>query len=223
MASRRSNLLLVLVIVAALVGVALLAVPGAPFHRGVKKGLDLQGGLEVVLKAPKGHKLQKSDLDRSVNIMRNRVDKLGVESPEIREQSPDQIVIQLAGVHDPEQAAAIIGKTAQLELYDMVPALEAPSVSGSGAVIPYTNLHELLAGVQSRASNPSGYFLFKPVKISTTTGTGKKKKTTTKTVYVVPRNGGPFSTLHRDPTTGNAGALDSRGGKLPGPCCAPVK
>ena len=51
--------------------------------------------------------------------MRNRVDKLGVASPEIREQSPDQIVIQLAGVHDPQQAAAIIGKTAQLELYDL--------------------------------------------------------------------------------------------------------
>ena len=68
---------------------ALLSVPSSPFHRGVKKGLDLQGGLEVVLKAepPKGHKLTKADLDRSVNVMRNRVDKLGVASPEIREQS----------------------------------------------------------------------------------------------------------------------------------------
>src|SRR5581483_5593042 len=68
----------------------------------------------------------------------------------------------------------------------------------------------------SRAgSNPSAYFLFKPVKISSTTGTGKKKKTTTKTVYVLPRNGGPASTLHRDPTTGNAGLLDAHGGTTP--------
>ena len=38
-------------------GLGLLAIPGSPFHRGVKKGLDLQGGLEVVLKAqpPPGH------------------------------------------------------------------------------------------------------------------------------------------------------------------------
>ena len=69
MSSRRSNLILVGLIVLALVGVALLTVPSSPFHRGVKKGLDLQGGLEVVLKAqpPKGHKLTKADLDRSVD------------------------------------------------------------------------------------------------------------------------------------------------------------
>src|SRR5438128_1231943 len=99
-----------------------------PGHRNVTKGLDIQGGLEVVLKAvpPKGHKLTTQDLDRSVSIMRDRVDKLGVSEPEIRKQEPDQIVIQLAGVHDPGRAAEIIGKTAQLELYD----LEADLVRG---------------------------------------------------------------------------------------------
>jgi SecD/SecF fusion protein len=216
--SRRSNLVLVLLILLALAGVALLAVPGSPAHRGVKKGLDLQGGLEVVLQAqpPKGHKLVKADLDRSVSIMRSRVDKLGVASPDIREQSPNQIVIALAGVHDPEQAAQIIGKTAQLELYDLVPALESPSVTGSGQVQPYRNLYQLLSTAQSRATGtPSAYFLFKPVKITSTTGTGKSKKTKTSTVYVLPLNGGPAATLHRDPTTGNAGLLDSRGGKVP--------
>ena len=88
----------------ALVGTALLAVPGSPWHKGVKKGLDLQGGLEVVLQAqpPLGHKLTSADLDRAVSIMRTRVDKLGVSSPEIRKQGSDQIVIQLAGVHNPE-------------------------------------------------------------------------------------------------------------------------
>ena len=39
------------------------------------------------------------------NIMRNRVDKLGVSEPEVRKQGADQIVIQLAGVHDPRAAA----------------------------------------------------------------------------------------------------------------------
>jgi SecD/SecF fusion protein len=229
--SRRSNLVLVLLIILALVGVGLIGIPGSPLHRGVKKGLDLQGGLEVVLKAqpPPGHKLDQSDLDRSVSIMRDRVDKLGVASPEIREQQPDQIVIQLAGITDPAKAAQIIGKTAQLELYDMVPALEAPSVSGSQSVVPYRNLYQLLSSVQARAgNNPTGYFVFKPIKTTTTktTGTGKKQKTTkvTKTTYVQPsktvngqivRNGGPFATLHRDPTTGNAGALDAYGGKVP--------
>src|SRR5206468_4311295 len=97
---RRSHLILLGFIVAALAGVALLAVPGSPAHRKATLGLDLQGGLEVVLKAvpPKGHKLTSEDLDRSVSIMRSRIDKLGVSEPEIRKQGKDQIVIQLAGV-----------------------------------------------------------------------------------------------------------------------------
>src|SRR3954467_5554775 len=154
MSSRRSHLALILLIVLALVGTALLAVPGSPWHRGVKKGLDLQGGLEVVLKAqpPKGHKLTPEDLDRSVSIMRSRVDKLGVASPEIRKQGSNQIVIQLAGVHDPAQAASIIGSTAQLQLYDLETALVPPSVTASGGQpVPTRNLHDLLSRVQATA------------------------------------------------------------------------
>src|ERR1041385_7940482 len=107
-------------IVAALVGAILLAVPGSPAYKKPTLGLDLQGGLEVVLKAvpPKGHKLTAEDLDRSITIMRNRIDKLGVSEPEIRKQGSNQIVIQLAGVHNAAEAAKLIGKTAQLEFFD---------------------------------------------------------------------------------------------------------
>ena len=128
MRERRNHLTLVGLIVAALIGVALLAVPSSPFHKGTTLGLDLQGGLEVVLKAvpPKGHELTGDDLDRSVDIMRNRIDKLGVAEPELRKQGSDQIVIQLAGVTDPEKAAELIGKTAQLELYDLEQDLIGP-------------------------------------------------------------------------------------------------
>src|SRR6186997_3725167 len=107
-------------IVAAVVGAILLIVPGSPAHKKAHLGLDLQGGLEVVLQAvpPKDHKITTADLDRSVTIMRNRIDKLGVTEPEIRKQGSDQIVIQLAGVHDPAKAAQLIGKTAQLMLFD---------------------------------------------------------------------------------------------------------
>jgi preprotein translocase subunit SecD len=56
MSNRRSYLILVGLILAALAGAALLAIPGSPAHKKVTLGLDLQGGLEVVLKAvpPKG-------------------------------------------------------------------------------------------------------------------------------------------------------------------------
>jgi SecD/SecF fusion protein len=215
--TRRNHLILVLLILLALVGVGFLAVPGSPVHRSLKKGLDLQGGLEVVLKAqpPKGHKLTADDLSRSVSIMRNRVDKLGVASPEIRQQSPDEIVIQLAGVHNPQQAAAIIGKTALLELYDLEPALVPPSVTATGQPVATTSLYQLLSRVEATAKigSPSEYVLFRPQKVITTTGTGKKKKTHTTSVWV--RAAGPIATLHRDPTTGNPGLLDPFGGKVP--------
>jgi preprotein translocase subunit SecD len=120
-AERRSHLTLVGLILAALVGVALLAIPGSPAHKKPTLGLDLQGGLEVVLKAEpeKNQKLQKTDLDRSVSIMRNRIDRLGVTEPEIRTQGDNQIVIELAGVHNFDRAVSIIGKTARLEFYDL--------------------------------------------------------------------------------------------------------
>jgi SecD/SecF fusion protein len=165
--SRRSHLVLIGLIVLALVGTALIAVPGSPAHRSLRKGLDLQGGLEVVLKAvpPKGHQLTSEDMSRSIDIMRNRVDKLGVASPLIRQQGSNEIDIQLAGIHDPAAAAAIIGKTAQLELYDLVPALLSPSVDSAGNPTPLTSLYTLLSRVQSGTGTkgaPEAYYLFKP-------------------------------------------------------------
>jgi SecD/SecF fusion protein len=157
--NRRSHLVLVGLILAALAGVALLAIPGSPAHRKATLGLDLQGGLEVVLKAvpPKGHKLTSEDIDRSISIMRSRIDKLGVTEPEIRKQGSNQIVIELAGVHDPAQAFAIIGKTAQLEMYDLEPNL----LQG-----PEPSLYSLLAGSQARAKKgtPVAWYLFGPKK-----------------------------------------------------------
>ena len=162
MRERRNHLTLVGLIVAALIGVALIAVPGSPFHRGATLGLDLQGGLEVVLKAipPKGSELTEEDLDRSVNIMRNRIDKLGVAEPELRKQGSDEIVIQLAGVTDPEKAAELIGKTAQLELFDLEQDLIGPSTGAQGAVAT-SRLFELLGGKGGSApDDASAYYLF---------------------------------------------------------------
>jgi SecD/SecF fusion protein len=199
--SRRSQLILVVLIVLALVGVGFLLVPSSPAHRSVKQGLDLQGGLEYVLKAqpPKGHQLTSEDLDRSVSIMRDRVDKLGVSEPIITKQGTDQISIQLAGVHNVNQAASIIGSTAQLELYDLEPALVSPSTSSQGPVAS-RSLYELLSRVPQNVKNgaPSQYVLFKPF--------GNDK------TFV--RAAGPTGTLHRA-ANGNAGLLDAYGGKVP--------
>src|SRR5256885_12081734 len=162
------------VIVAALVGTFLLAVPGAPFYKKPVLGLDLQGGLEVVLQAvpPKGHVLTAADLDRSVAIMQSRINGLGVSEPEIRKQGKDQIVIQLAGVHDPAKAAALIGKTAQLMLFDFENDLTGPSKDLNGNPIATPSLYELLKQIQNQAAKgtPESYYLFrtKSVQVAST-------------------------------------------------------
>jgi SecD/SecF fusion protein len=163
--NRRTSILVVGLLVAALVGVTLMAVPGSPLSQKPTLGLDLQGGLEVTLQAvpPPDRQLTEDDLNRSVDIMRNRVDKLGVTEPEIRTQGDDQIVIQLPGVKDPAAAAEIIGTTAQLELYDLETSLVSPSISIDGFPVEHSSLYDLLARVQSRATGDSdAYYVVNP-------------------------------------------------------------
>src|SRR4029078_3147156 len=151
--------------VPALIGARLVAVPGSPAYQKPTLGLDLQGGLEVVLRAvpPKGHARTPDALDRSISIMQSRINKLGVSEPEIRKQGKDQIVIQLAGVHDPEAAAALIGKKAQLMLFDFENDLTGPSIDGSGNPVATPGLYVLLKQVQTQAKkgDPEAYYLFK--------------------------------------------------------------
>jgi SecD/SecF fusion protein len=163
--TRRAAVIVVALVAAALVGVGLLAVPGSPLEQRPTLGLDLQGGLEVTLQAvpPLDRDLTKEDLDRSVSIMRDRVDKLGVAEPEIRTQGDDQISIQLPGVKDPAAAAAIIGKTAQLELFDLQANLVAPSIDvRTKQAIATPKLYDLLAGQQALAAKgkPNTYYVF---------------------------------------------------------------
>ena len=173
MSDRRRHLTLLGCIAAALVAVGLLAIPGSPIHKKPTLGLDLQGGLEVVLKAnpPKGHALTADDLTRSIDIMRNRIDKLGVSEPEIRKQGSNQIVIQLAGVHDPAAAAKLIGKTAVLQFYDFEADLTGPSVTTGLQKVPVAtgSLFGLLNAPETRAladrGTPSQWYLFNPKKV----------------------------------------------------------
>ena len=151
MSTRRSNLFFLLALVLALVGVALIALPGAPLYQKPKLGLDLQGGLEIVLEAkpPPDRKLTDADLNRSVSIIRDRIDKLGVSETEVRKQGNNQIAVQIPGVTDPERAAEIIGKTAQLELYKFEQNLITPSRNAQGDAVPTPSIFDLLASHQS--------------------------------------------------------------------------
>lgn len=96
-------------------------------RKALKLGLDLRGGMHIVLvvdkdKLPEG--VSTSDArNRALEIIRNRIDQFGVAEPEIARQGEDRIVIQLAGVVDRERAKEIIGKTALLE-FKLVESLD---------------------------------------------------------------------------------------------------
>ena len=77
-------------------------------------GLDLQGGVEVVLRpVPDESEVTPEALDQALEIVRNRVDALGVAEPDITRQGGN-IVVQLPGVDDQDRAIALVGQTAEL-------------------------------------------------------------------------------------------------------------
>jgi SecD/SecF fusion protein len=137
----RRYLLILLVLLGAIVAVGTFG-----YFREPTLGLDLQGGLEVVLEArpEAGQELTDEALDRSVEIIRQRVDKLGVSEPEIRKQEPDQIVVGIAGEVDPQRAAEVIGQTALLEFYDLQADVEPVSADANGNPVPSETLLPLL-------------------------------------------------------------------------------
>lgn len=77
-------------------------------------GLDLEGGLSVILTASSSEEIRSDVLDRTVSIIRQRINDLGVAESEVSVAGDDNILIQLPGVKDEEQALELIGTTAQL-------------------------------------------------------------------------------------------------------------
>ncbi|MCK9266633.1 protein translocase subunit SecD [bacterium] len=89
-----------------------------PPQKKIKRGLDLQGGVHVVLQVENVDAKDKSlsDMtDRALEIIRNRIDALGVTEPVIQKEGFDRIIVDLPGVGDPEKAIEMIGQTALLE------------------------------------------------------------------------------------------------------------
>ncbi len=92
-----------------------------PLQQRINLGLDLQGGMHLVLRVDLS-KAQAQAGSRDVDIagialeiLRNRIDQFGVREPLLQRQGADHILVQLPGVTDRERALSLIGKTALLE------------------------------------------------------------------------------------------------------------
>jgi protein-export membrane protein SecD/preprotein translocase SecF subunit len=86
----------------------------------VHQGLDLQGGLQVVLAAdlPAEQQLQDGSMEAARVIVDNRVNGLGVTEPLVQLQGSDHIIVELPGIADPELAIRTLRETGLLEFVD---------------------------------------------------------------------------------------------------------
>jgi SecD/SecF fusion protein len=129
MTDRRRNL-----IVLALVGVLLalslaVIIPGSPLSKKTREGLDLKGGTSLVYQAKptKFSKVTSDSIQRTMDIMRERVDSLGVAEPEIQRSGSDQIDVSLPDVSNADQAQQQVGTTAVLAFYDWETSVLGPN------------------------------------------------------------------------------------------------
>src|SRR6476661_4502107 len=116
MTDRRRNFFIL-----GLVGLLLAASLVVIATKKTRLGLDLKGGVELVYQAkptPAQPKVTQEAIDRSIEIMRERVDQLGVSEPEIQRSGRDQIAVGLPDVKNAARAQRQVGKVAQLFFYD---------------------------------------------------------------------------------------------------------
>ena len=107
-----------LIITIALVVLAIIAI--FPIEKKIRLGLDLKGGSHILLECVDSPEapLDEDSVKRVVEIVRNRVDQLGVAEPLILRQGEKRVLVQLPGIADPQRAVEIIGQTALLEFKD---------------------------------------------------------------------------------------------------------
>ena len=175
----RARIILIAVLLL-LCGWALLPKEGPTGEREspLKLGLDLQGGMHLAVEIddPDGtlDAAAKADaIDRTLTTIRNRIDEFGVREPTIQRVGDARIVVELAGIDDPERAKSIVERTAFLEFKIVrggeefrraLPRMDRIIVREIGAenleVVPIlepetpTGLQELLQGADSAAAEP---------------------------------------------------------------------
>src|ERR671921_705419 len=132
MGSRRNNLI-VLSLVVVLLGVAAYFIFfNEPVTESTQLGLDLQGGVSAQLEGSQtgGGKVTREEIQQAADLIRQRIDRLGVAEPDVRVQSEDQVVVQIPGVKNPDEVIRIIGSTAQLGFYQVLAADPQPNIPG---------------------------------------------------------------------------------------------
>ncbi len=118
---QRQRSLLVLILVLVIAAIVVIAQNPIPL------GLDLQGGSQLTIQVKPSEEIKQiteRELEAVQRVVENRINGLGVSEPVVQTVGQDQILVQLPGVSDPEQAERVLGGTAQLEFRKQKPGSE---------------------------------------------------------------------------------------------------
>src|SRR4051794_39434201 len=163
MTDRRRNGL-ILLLVAGLLAASLLVIAVKP----TRLGLDLKGGVELVYQGeptPQVPTVTPEALDRALDIIRSRVDQLGVGEPEIQRSGKDQISVGLPDVQNIRRAQEQVGTPAQLYFYDWERSALTPDGKSVAPQLPAQNPDA--QRISQAAGDPSqGQPLYDAVKLA---------------------------------------------------------
>jgi SecD/SecF fusion protein len=106
--------------------------------RPARLGLDLRGGTQIVLEASEGpdRTVDGDTLARTLEVLRRRVDQLGVAEPTLQRSGERRVIVELPGVYDPQEAVEVIGRTAQLAFHPVQGLAEPAGQESTGTSQP---------------------------------------------------------------------------------------
>ncbi|HZJ29162.1 MAG TPA: protein translocase subunit SecD [Solirubrobacterales bacterium] len=119
-------------------------------EKPTRLGLDLRGGVELVYQGrptPQQPEVTSEAVDRSIEIIRDRIDSLGVAEPEVSRLGTQELIVSLPDVDNAERAISQVGRTSQLYFYDWEPnVITKPDTPGGqpggSANTPFDDLYE---------------------------------------------------------------------------------
>jgi SecD/SecF fusion protein len=129
--------------------VAVLLVLGAAgwlaVTRPARLGLDLRGGTQIVLEAKDSPErpVDGDTVARTLEVLRHRVDQLGVAEPSLQRSGERRVLVELPGVYDPREAVEVIGRTAQLAFHPVL-GLAEPAAGEPATTAPPAGDGELV-------------------------------------------------------------------------------
>ena len=146
-------------------------------NQSLRLGLDLQGGMHLVLEVDK-EGLPEDEahdaMDRALEVISNRIDQFGVSEPSIQQEGDNRIIVQLPGLQDEQRAKRLIGRTALLEFIPVEPP--------SGIDITFRSIDAALLRVMEEAGElppePEG-----DVQLSETEQIARERPFSSRSVY----------------------------------------